>query len=189
MAGRTRKGSLWRRAVQSAATEFVSQFCSPHLAAQRTLVVKISDTSHHGKAGSNPAFDTTYRGSGLARAVASRVRFFCQEAPALMSLTTDIACSPACLCNCRCAAMFIGKAVVKMSVTSGKSAARFCGSEVAWFKSRRQKCRSSVIALRSGNSFARSPPTSSRSVVKIAVTSSAKREVAGSNPVRRSMRR
>ena len=64
----------------------------------------------------------------------------------------------------------------------GESAVRFCGSEVAWFKSRRQKCRSSVIALRSGNSVARSPPTSSRSVVKIAVTSSVKREVAGSNP-------
>jgi hypothetical protein len=26
-------------------------FGSPHLAAQRTLVVKISDTSHHGKSG------------------------------------------------------------------------------------------------------------------------------------------
>src|SRR5215470_19114814 len=45
------KGSLWRRAVESAATEFVFQFGLPHLAAQRTLVVKISDTSHHGKSG------------------------------------------------------------------------------------------------------------------------------------------
>jgi hypothetical protein len=43
--------------------------------------------------------------------------------------------------------MRLGKAVVKMSVTSGESAVRLCGSEVAWFKSRRQKCRSSVIAL------------------------------------------
>ena len=47
MAERTRMGSLWRRAVESAATEFLfCNFALPHLAAQRTLVVKISDTSH-----------------------------------------------------------------------------------------------------------------------------------------------
>jgi len=51
MAERTRKGSLWRRAVQSAATKFVLHFGLPQLAAQRTLVVKISDTSLHGKSG------------------------------------------------------------------------------------------------------------------------------------------
>ena len=39
------------------------------------------------------------------------------------------------------------------------------------------------------NSVDRSPPNLSRPVVKIAVTSSATREVAGSNPARRSMRR
>ena len=44
-------------------------------------------------------------------------------------------------------------------------------------------------ALRSGNSIARSPPCQSRSVVKIAVTSTVNRAVAGSSPARRSMRR
>ena len=52
------------------------------------------------------------------------------------------------------------------------------------FNPRRQQCRSSARALRSGNSIARSPPTPSRSVVKIAVTSTDNREVAGSNPAR-----
>jgi hypothetical protein len=52
MAGRTKKGSLWRRTVQSAATEFcLFDFGLPRLAAQPTLVVKISDTSLHGKCG------------------------------------------------------------------------------------------------------------------------------------------
>ena len=41
------QGPLWRRAVESAATEFVFQFGSPQRAAQRMLVVKMSDTSHH----------------------------------------------------------------------------------------------------------------------------------------------
>ena len=84
--------------------------------------------------------------------------------------------------------MRFGMAVVKMPVTSVERRP-LCGSEVAWFKFRRQECRSSVTALRSGNSIAWSPPTITRSVVKIAVTSSVKREVAGSNPARRSVRR
>ena len=116
--------------------------------------MKISDTSHHGKAGSNPAFDATYRGSGLARAVASRVRFFCQEAPALMSLTTDIACSPACFFRVPKAPSLLhagegregafGKAAVKMSVTSGESAAPLLRFGGRGFVYRRPKCRSSV---------------------------------------------
>jgi hypothetical protein len=51
MAGRTLKGSLWRRAVQSAATEFVLLSGLPHFAAHPTLVVKMSDTSLQGKSG------------------------------------------------------------------------------------------------------------------------------------------
>ena len=49
--------------------------------------------------------------------------------------------------------MRFGMAVVKMPVTSVERQP-LCGSEVAWFKSRRQECRSSVTALRSSNSIA-----------------------------------
>ena len=58
MAGRTSKGSLWRRAVESAATEIrLSDLAGRIRAVQPALVVKMSDTSLHGKAGSNPACD------------------------------------------------------------------------------------------------------------------------------------
>jgi hypothetical protein len=46
MAERTNeKGSLWRRAVESAATKFVLHFGFAAARGARTLVVKISDTS------------------------------------------------------------------------------------------------------------------------------------------------
>src|SRR5215470_12966573 len=107
-----------------------------------------------GKAGSNPAFDVTYRGSRLARAVASRAPVLPRGSAWVGVIETEIACSPACLFDCRSAAMRFGMAVVKMPVTSVERRP-LCGSEVAWFKSRRQECRSSVTALRSGNSIAR----------------------------------
>ena len=71
MAERT-KGSLWRRADESAATEFVLQFGLPHCAAQRTLVVKISDTSHLRKRVRIPPSIASYRGIRPAGLGASR---------------------------------------------------------------------------------------------------------------------
>jgi hypothetical protein len=64
MAGRTLKGSLGDAAYSRASRQY--SFCNlvAAFAAQRTLVVKISDTSLLVKAGSNPAFDVTYRGGG-----------------------------------------------------------------------------------------------------------------------------
>jgi hypothetical protein len=66
----------------------------------------------------------------------------------------------------------LGKAVVKMPVTSFNQAPM-----------RR------AVARKGSNSIVCSPPTYPRSVVKMADTSSVKREVAGSNPARRPMRR
>jgi hypothetical protein len=88
-----------------------------------------------GKAGSNPAFDVTYRGSGLAKAVASRVPVLPLGSAGVDVIETEIACSPACLLDCWSAAMRLGTAVAKMSVTSVKAptALRF---GVGWSKSR-----------------------------------------------------
>jgi hypothetical protein len=116
-------------------------FALPHLAAQRTLVVKISDTSSHGKAGSNPAFDVTYRGSGPARAVASRVPVLLPGRTCVDVIDSQYRLFPS-ICDFPGAAMRLGKAVAKMSVTSLEAPARFLRLRVAWFKSRRQKCRS-----------------------------------------------
>jgi hypothetical protein len=61
MAERTRKGSLWRRDVQSAATKICfSIWFAAYLAAQRTLVMKISDI--RSARGEKSAFNRSYRG-------------------------------------------------------------------------------------------------------------------------------
>jgi hypothetical protein len=185
MAERT-KGSLWRRAVESAATEFVLQFGLPHCAAKRTLVVKISDTSRTPWWNSHLQSIVPWNPSG--RMGASRAPVRRKAEPAFRLSSSDFARSPACFLVCRGAAMRRGSAVVKTSVTSGKSAGPLLRSGGRGFEACRQQCRSSVL-LWSSNSVVCSPPTPSRSVVKIAVTSFAQREVAGSNPARRSMRR
>jgi len=71
-------------------------FCLRFLQASKTLVVKISDTSHLEKAGSNPAFDQTCRGVSLARGGVTRVRFLREEEVAAALDETDFASSPAC---------------------------------------------------------------------------------------------
>jgi hypothetical protein len=72
--------------------------------------------------------------------------------------------------------------VVRMSVTSWQR--RYGAERVRVPHAERRFTR------KGSNSIVCSPPTLyPRSVVKIAVTSSVKREVAGSNPARRHMRR
>jgi hypothetical protein len=73
MAERT-KGSLWRRADESAATEFVFRFGLPHCAAERTLVVKISDTSHLQAVKNPPSIDRTVESVRRAGATRAAVR-------------------------------------------------------------------------------------------------------------------
>jgi hypothetical protein len=68
------------------------------IAARPTLVVKISDTSHWKKAGSNPAFDVHVPWKRPRKAVASRAPVFpSAEEPALSATDSDFACSPACV--------------------------------------------------------------------------------------------
>jgi hypothetical protein len=110
MAGRTRKGSLWRRAVQSAATEFV--FAIWFAASRGSTNAGGEDFGYFApweKRVRIPPLTSRTVEAASRGPLRRGSRFFRQEAPALTSLTTDIACSPACLCNCRCAAMCIGR--------------------------------------------------------------------------------
>jgi len=72
----TERTFFWRFATAAhrsrAANEFSYFSICRILRLKPTLVVKISDTSLTGKAGSNPALGVTYRGSGPAKAVESR---------------------------------------------------------------------------------------------------------------------
>jgi hypothetical protein len=95
---------------------FVFQFGLPHLAAQRTLVLRFRILRSMAKAGSNPAFDVTYRGSGLARAVASRVTVLPPGRACVDVIDNRFRLFPSVPFDC--AAMRLGEAVVKMSVTS-----------------------------------------------------------------------
>ena len=100
--GANLEGSLRRRAVQGAATKSLS-FGLPRLAARRTLVVKISDTSLRRSGVRIPPL-TSRTVEAASQGRCDGARFFRQEEPALTPMTSDIACSPASLCNCRCAA-------------------------------------------------------------------------------------
>ena len=56
-------GSQQRRAVHAPQTKQFDFLVCRVFAAKPTLVVKTSDTSLLGKAGSNPAFEVTHRGA------------------------------------------------------------------------------------------------------------------------------
>src|SRR3569832_145084 len=139
----------------------------------------MSDTSLLGNAGSNPAFDVTYRGSGLARAVASRAPVLPQGRACGGVTDTDFARSQRSFLL-PCAALRIGKAVVKMSVTSVERRA----SGGRRFESGRQQCRSSEMPS-GGNSIARSPPTLFTISGEDRCYIADNEEVAGSSPARR----
>jgi len=126
MAERTRTGSLWRRAVESAATELVLQFC--FAASRGSTNAGGEDFGYFApweKRVRIPPLTSRTVEAAPRGPLRRGSRFFCQEAPALTSLTADIACSPACLLRLPGAAMRLGKAVVKIAVTSGQSAVRF----------------------------------------------------------------
>jgi hypothetical protein len=91
-----------------------------------------------GKAGSNPAFDARIVEVPLRGDATRHSADVSKEAPVLPSLT-PISPFPSVSIL----------AVVKMTVASGRAPAVFCGPEVARFKSRRLKCRSSVLQHRS----------------------------------------
>jgi hypothetical protein len=178
------KGSLSRRAVHSAATEFVSSFGLPRLAAQPNAGgedfgyfapgkerVRIPPLTHAlwrcpGKGCHAPQHRFSERSTCVA-VTERRYRLF-----------------PSVLCR----RASLGTAVVKMSVTSGRAPAALW-SEVAGSNptGRNAVAQSLLFGAATASSVPRQ--LSTRFVVKIAATSSATREVAGSNPVRRPMRR
>jgi hypothetical protein len=95
------EGSLWRRAVESAATEFVLQFC--FAASRGSTNAGGEDFGYFApweKRVRIPPLTSRTVEAAPRGPLRRGSRFFCQEAPALTSLTADIACSPACLCDC-----------------------------------------------------------------------------------------
>jgi len=141
------------------------------------------------KAGSNPAFDARTvevprRGSPRATA-----QIFRKETCVAVT-DADIARSPACPLIVdvrRRSAPAHWQAVVKMSVTSVEAPA----AEAVGDAGSNPAGSDAVAEVLFGAATVSPVPRQSqpRPVVKIAVTSSPKREVAGSNPARRSMRR
>lgn len=107
-------GAPYLRAPQQ--NLFLSLVCRG-FAAQRTLVVKISDTSHRCGRKARLQSIVPWNLSGEMGASRVAVRSQCQTCVSIVE-KTGIACSPACLFYCRYAATRIGAAVVKMSVTS-----------------------------------------------------------------------
>lgn len=124
----------------------------PHCAAQPTLVVKMSDTSHGGA----PVLLDV---GTIPKTPISLVPWRTYQWPALLRRPGG------------------GEDVCYFVVR------RFGAERVRGPHAERR------FARRGSNSIACSPPTPSTPVVKIAVTSSVKREVAGSNPARRHVRR
>jgi hypothetical protein len=102
----------------------------------QTLVVKISDTSHPGKERVRipPLTHALWRCPG--KGCHAPQRRFSERSTCVAVTDTDIACSPACAFDCRC--KNVGKAVVKMSVTSIKALRRRAGSRPARPQGRRQ---------------------------------------------------
>lgn len=139
------------------------------------------------RAGSNPAFDARTGDAASQRSARAPAQLLARKARRCVVVTdTDIARSPAYLINGR--RRYAGQAVVKMSVTSVDAPSRSRGSEsrvrvppaaMPW--------QSMLLGAATASTVPRQP--SPRPVVKIAVTSSVKREVAGSNPARRHVRR
>jgi hypothetical protein len=87
--GRANQGSLWRRAVESAATEFVFRFGSPHVAAQT-----YAGGEDFGYTAPKAAIDVPWNPSGgmgetrVSVRLWPNLRFDCRN--------SDFACSPAC---------------------------------------------------------------------------------------------
>jgi len=173
MTERTSRGSQWRR--NSAATKLI--YFSVCRASRGSTDAGGEDVGYFApwkeRVRIPPVTHAPWRSPCKGRR-APRLRFFPQGSAGVDVTATELACSPAYPINGRCS--HIGRAVVKMPVTSDRA-----GSIPAHVQGR-SPARAATASL-----VPRQPYP--RSVVKIAVTSSVTREVAGSNPARRRMRR
>ena len=135
-------------------------------AAKPTLVVKISDTSRHGKAGSIPAFDARTGMRPRKGLHAARRSLASTRSKAVLLSLTPISTVP--------------QRAQRLPMRKH----RHGGGEDVWYF-----VPSKPVPARAATASSVPRRPSPRSVVKIAVTSTDNREVAGSNPARRHVRR